>query len=495
MSKIINLSTKNFERASILKGKDEFYFAIGEQQIPCHLFVAGFLSQNVSRILISDPTINKFVIKFTSNRDKSEYETKIINLLQKLIKGEQFEISQEEIDKMNSEIENIYQLHNLKECSNTLIYHYLSLIEQLGNEELKQQFCSFLFSNGNQNTSNKSETQTKSEIESRIKKFESIEKVIFNIQNEFCQKENSILISKEYLNEEYSKFIDDVASHFFEIDESLIIQMNSFVLNDILSSQKLKIKDEDTLLQILLNRRSNLLQQHENDDENFFIEKVRFEFLSEKGIHSFLSEISFNDLNHEIWSSITKRLILPVDGKIGNERAESKFVEFEYNEQKPLKGILNHLTEKSNGNIQNNKTIEITCSYLCCGTLDTLVDFNDSSNFTHINLNVNPYWLKYDFKSRKIQINSYFIVARDDSSYRRYMKSWAVEISDDGNSWEKIDERNNVSELNGQNSKQIFNVKMTKPFRYIRIISDKNNHQDSNGFTLGNLEFYGNIIE
>lgn len=97
-----------------------------------------------------------------------------------------------------------------------------------------------------------------------------------------------------------------------------------------------------------------------------------------------------------------------------------------------------------------------------------------------------------DFKSRKIQINSYLIKSRD--SINRYLKSWKVEISDDGSKWEKIDEKNNNSQLNECNKTQIFNVEMTKPFRFIRIITDKENHYNNNGFSLANLELYGNII-
>lgn len=90
MSHIIKLSTKNFERASNLKGNEEFCFIVGKHQIYCHLFVAGFLSEKVSKMLISDPTTNKYFFKIASDQENSEYEQKITNFLQKLIKGEKY---------------------------------------------------------------------------------------------------------------------------------------------------------------------------------------------------------------------------------------------------------------------------------------------------------------------------------------------------------------------------------------------------------------------
>lgn len=53
----------------------------------------------------------------------------------------------------------------------------------------------------------------------------------------------------------------------------------------------------------------------------FFIEFIQFEFLSEKAIESFLSEIPFDEINNEIWERIKKRLVLPVQIKTKNERA------------------------------------------------------------------------------------------------------------------------------------------------------------------------------
>ena len=170
---------------------------------------------------------------------------------------------------------------------------------------------------------------------------------------------------------------------------------------------------------------------------------------------------------------------------------------FTYDSQNPLNGIFQYLTKKTGGNIQNNKTIEISCSDLCCGKIDTLVNLNDTQGFTHVNGNPTPRWLKIDFKNRKIHLSSYVIKSCDKQSYSdlKALKSWKIEISNDGNSWNSIDTRENVSELNGDHKMKVFNISNKhEPFRFIRIITDKDNWYNSDGFIISKFELFGQII-
>lgn len=273
--------------------------------------------------------------------------------------------------------------------------------------------------------------------------------------------------------------------------------MNSFILNDILINDNLKIKDEDSLLNVLLKRRANHVQNQkdecEENDEEFFIEKVNFEFLSEKGIEKFLNEIPFSELNEQLWTSICKRLILPVQVKDTNKRSQIKTPQFQatfsYDANNVYNGILNHLNEITNGNIQKNKTIEISSPCFCCGSFESIVDFKNNSD-TYAHINGNQQLIKFDFKNRKIQIDSYLIKC---SSRSDPIKSFVVEISDDGNKWEKIDEQNDVSELRNGNRMKLFKIQMTKPFRFIKI-DVKESANGCGDFDMGRFELYGNLI-
>lgn len=163
---------------------------------------------------------------------------------------------------------------------------------------------------------------------------------------------------------------------------------------------------------------------------------------------------------------------------------------FSYDANNVFNGILNHLNEITNGNIQKNQTIEITCSRFCCGSFKSIVDFkNNSDTYAHVTGD-SPRWVKFDLKNRKIQIDSYLIKCTSRSDQ---IKSFVVEISDDGNNWEKIDEQNNVSELRNGNRMKLFKIQMTKPFRFIKI-SVKESVSSDGDFDIGRFELYGNLI-
>lgn len=118
----------------------------------------------------------------------------------------------------------------------------------------------------------------------------------------------------------------------------------------------------------------------------------------------------------------------------------------------------------------------------------------------HVRENPSPRWIQIDFKKRKVQIDSYIIKSphkNENSCNDKCLKSWRIETSLDATNWKTVDERKNVSELNGNYCMCLFNInKLTEPFRYIRIITDQPNWKnDSDGFNIGKLELFGNIIE
>lgn len=106
--------------------------------------------------------------------------------------------------------------------------------------------------------------------------------------------------------------------------------------------------------------------------------------MSVEGIQAFLNGIQFDDIDQSIWNKIVKRIILPVnpDSEKTERYSDSNLSfggnELSYNSEKPLDWIFKHLTDVSKGNIQTNKTIELSCSRLCCYLLETIVDSNNS---------------------------------------------------------------------------------------------------------------------
>ncbi|KAK8864961.1 hypothetical protein M9Y10_010488 [Tritrichomonas musculus] len=481
MSFSFELSTKNFKEASKINGNDEFNFIIGEKRFSCHKFVAAFISPRVCKMLLSDPTIDELYIS-KDNAGKLHGERKIEYYIQSLIKGEQIYISPEDLKKMICEIDTSLKNDDESQLSKTTIYDLINLIEKLDNKELKQEFYTTLFDNIiKDDKSNNSGAQLES-LESLFK----LQKIINKIDKEKGEKEEEMC---NFLSGKYNDIIDSISSRLYEFDIERIKKIDFHILKDLLLSEKLVAESEDSLLDVLLFHHS----MRKNGHDNCF-EYVRFEYLSTESIENFLNEIEYDEVTPSLFESISKRLILAVEPKTENNRQKTSSNIFKYDKQHEFNGIFKHLTDITNGNIHSNKTIEITCSRLCCGSFDALVDFNNSNGYAHLGSSPSPRWIQIDFKTRNIQLYSYLIKSNDSSGGCRALRSWKVEISEDGQKWQKIDEQNEVNELNGYNKTKLFEVKETAPFHFIRIISDKPNFYNNNGFAIGNIELYGKIF-
>jgi hypothetical protein len=132
----------------------------------------------------------------------------------------------------------------------------------------------------------------------------------------FKQEEGEI--NEEELNArlEYMSGVDEswemgtgvVASHFYEYSVSDFDQLSPAVLGAILSDSRLLVRDEDSVFEVVHRRASH--------DLSYFglLEFVRFEFLSVECMRAALDFISgaFESLTFGIWSSLRRRLALPV---------------------------------------------------------------------------------------------------------------------------------------------------------------------------------------
>ena len=92
------------------------------------------------------------------------------------------------------------------------------------------------------------------------------------------------------------------------------------------------------------------------------------------------------------------------------------------------------------------------------------------------------FWLQFDFQKKLIEISSYTL-------YSDNIKSWNIEISNDGNNWEVIDQH---SDYTSSSVKTNFQVQRKKFVRYCRI------HQtgpcsDDETVKINTIEFFGRI--
>jgi hypothetical protein len=77
-------------------------------------------------------------------------------------------------------------------------------------------------------------------------------------------------------------------------------------------------------------------------------------------------------------------------------------------------------------------------------------------------------WVCYDFKRMRVILTDYSIRSRYDSASNN-LKSWVIEVSNDGEHWTEADRRENRDELCSANVIRLFSVSKPSIGRYVRL--------------------------
>ena len=110
---------------------------------------------------------------------------------------------------------------------------------------------------------------------------------------------------QNYFNDFYSKEIDFISEHFYEINEfqeEQLLNLSNYTIDKIISNSKLQLDTEDQLFKFI-----NKLYTKDRKNSAFF-EYVDFLNASEKVVSHFLSIFEIDDINNEIWKHISLRL-------------------------------------------------------------------------------------------------------------------------------------------------------------------------------------------
>jgi hypothetical protein len=137
------------------------------------------------------------------------------------------------------------------------------------------------------------------------------------------------------------RWIDYIASHFFELDSSLLKQIPVSILGGVLSNQSLRIWSEDSLYDLLRSRfdcDSNSLE---------LLQYIRFDFLTCESMLNFISWSSDNfdkiDFSISLWGALCRRLSFGISvfpGSIAEYRATRLYsLSFPLSFVAPLDGI------------------------------------------------------------------------------------------------------------------------------------------------------------
>ncbi|KAK8871588.1 hypothetical protein M9Y10_007322 [Tritrichomonas musculus] len=297
----------------------------------------------------------------------------------------------------------------------------------------------------------------------------------------------------------YHKMIEVIASNFEEIDKEKLKKFSIEILEDIFRSDKLFLNDENSLFQFIF-------ELYEQDHSYAVLfEYVAFCNISDEMFDTFVDKFDIEYLNRQIFRSICNRLS-PSKCKMLDNKARYKEKlnekEFKFQSNRYFEGIMNYLTNKTGGNIHDNKTIEITTNSTENNTPSChpkhLVDYQQRNYYK--SGNVEGIFVCFDFKDKLVQLTDYALETFDNSPNGVHIKSFVIEVSNDGKSWNEIDRQTDCSQLNNSNVKAVFSIKQNRNdfYRFVRLRQTGNSWWGITGnyyFYLYNLEFFGKISE
>ena len=231
----------------------------------------------------------------------------------------------------------------------------------------------------------------------------------------------------------------------------------------------------------------NLLLDHVDDESEVNITDGNFEELQ-----SLCRELEFSGLDAELSEFASRfkarrRIEKPAPPPM-------KEVEtFEYQRGKGFHGIIAYLTRKFGGNVLEKGVINIMGSGKNDGAV---VDFGSNKEY-HASKGYMDRWICFDFNKWCVVPTRYTLKSDfGDPGVGAHLKSWIVDVSNDGYSWTEIDRKVNKDNLNeGCTS---VNFTCTKPpresVRFFRIRQIGKNHAGWVGFRIAALEIFGTLF-
>ena len=160
-----------------------------------------------------------------------------------------------------------------------------------------------------------------------------------------------------------------------------------------------------------------------------------------------------------------------------------------------LQGIIAYLTRRARGNCHLRRVIEVTSSsvYDRDTVPENAVDFTTSKFFASCDKPGS--WICYDFKDMRVKPSSYTIKTYPYGAGCAHLKSWVLEGSTDGKSWEVLDSRN-THDLNYQNASTTCEITAAyhQGFRLIRLRQKGQNHLGTDTLIVAAFELFGTLF-
>ena len=306
------------------------------------------------------------------------------------------------------------------------------------------------------------------------------------------------LRTKREFHSDCKNELDFLASHFFEAGLDVVRRLSVSDLELVLTNPLLKLESEDQLYDTIVS-----LSSEHGESLLVLLRYVEFAFLSEPKLGEFLERVFPCFVDSSVWLSVCECLrrfcgskakkdlmkparyqSAPVSSSFGFETFSSAKGAFN--------GIVAHLRGECGGNPHEKGVISITASSTERNRCHRVVDYG-WNNCWHSKNEANA-WVQFDFKSRRVCLSGYSL--KSHGGDRNFPVSWAIEVSDDGSTWEAVDERN-TRDLVGANIERTYecNRQSDRFVRFVRLRQTGKTSHNQEILLLSQIEFFGKLTK
>jgi hypothetical protein len=175
----------------------------------------------------------------------------------------------------------------------------------------------------------------------------------------------------------------------------------------------------------------------------------------------------------------------------------STTTQLNFDQSAPLKGIIDYLTGKHGGNVDETGVVKVNGIPLKRDP--KFMPKNAAqleSDSWYFSANAPNQYLRYDFRKLRIRPTHYTIRSKYNGSVgSAHLKSWVIEQSVDGTTWIEVDRRQNNSELNGPNRIATFEIAHPEECRMVRLRQTGPAHDGNNSIVICAFELFGTLLE
>jgi hypothetical protein len=159
----------------------------------------------------------------------------------------------------------------------------------------------------------------------------------------------------------------------------------------------------------------------------------------------------------------------------------------------PLDGIFAHLTRKHGANLHDARVVEASASSSVSADhhAKTVLDF-DSQNW-YRSIDEKGQWISFEFRGVKIKPTNYTMRSAPAEANGANPRSWVVETSLNGATWNQIDRQDKVMGLKTPDTLACYCLGDCVATKFIRWRQVLKNFADNRELTLGAIELFGTL--